>query len=148
RSALRRETQQYQGRATAVGLPEDFLPETQQPSCEPLRLRERDQMSARNHLHLSVEPFPSDTLLKLEREEAIVRRRDHEHRNWRPPLKLAGLAEYLIGLLPLLRRPAAKYCLRDIVQKVRRKVELRGVPSGPGRGDSRVHGARIAPPGP
>jgi hypothetical protein len=97
---------------------------------------------------LTIQPLLSDALLELEREEAVVLGRDHPHRNPRPPLELAGLAEHRIGLLPLTRRPGAEYCLRNIVQKVRRKVELWGVPSGPGRGDSRVYGARIAPPGP
>ncbi len=120
----------------------------QQPNCELLRLRERDQVAARDHLYLSVQPLPSDALLELEREESVVRRRDHPRRNPRPPLVLAGLAEYRIGLLPLTRRATAEYSRRDVMQKVRGKVELRGVPPGLGRRDSCVHGARIAPPSP
>lgn len=83
----------------AAGLSDDFPAEAEQPSCQLLRLRERDQVATRDHLHLGVQPLPSDAPLELEREEPVVRRRDHPYRNPRPPLELAGLPEHRIGLL-------------------------------------------------
>src|SRR5512146_3220116 len=129
-------------------LSDDIPPETQQPSHELLRPREGDQVPSRDHLYLRVQPLTSDALLELEREESVVRCRDDPHRNLRPALEAARLTEDRIGLLSLTRRTAAQYRLRDIVQEIGGKVELRGISAGRRRGDSRVHGARIAPPSP
>lgn len=56
-----------QAGSPAAGLSEDSPAETQQPSCELLRLRERDQVASRDHLRFSLQPLPSDALLELER---------------------------------------------------------------------------------
>jgi hypothetical protein len=62
-------------------------------------------------------------------------------------LKLAGFLKNYILLLSLMRRPAAQYGFRDIVQKICMQVEVGAVAVATGGSRARLHGTRVVPPG-
>src|SRR3954469_9660667 len=94
-----------------------------------LRLAERDQVTARDLVDVSPQPFPRHAPLEVDREEPVVATGEDLDRDVRPPLERAGLAER-----GARRAPPGGHAVpdrrRDVVQEVPLFFEARAVPQG------------------
>src|SRR5690242_13176881 len=81
-------------------------------------------MATRNFIHVLTESFTRDTLLKFDREKAVVSSRKNMNGDVGPALEATGLAEDRLGLLAWLFRVGAQHALRHVVQKVRSHIEF------------------------
>jgi hypothetical protein len=78
-----------------------------QALSQPFRIRQRDEVTASNFLHLLFEPFAGHTLLEFDREKAVISSRQNMNGNVGPALEAAGLAENGLRFLARLLRSGA-----------------------------------------
>jgi hypothetical protein len=97
-------------------------------------------------VHADLQPFLGDAALELERKDPIVAPGAGVHRDRRPRLESAGLAEHDVGLRALLRFSFRHDVSRKVVQEVGGELEVRAITAAVRGGDPRFLPPCIRPP--
>src|SRR6185312_1826476 len=119
----------------------------QQPVGQPAGVRQGHEVPARDLVDADLQPLARDARLELAREEAVLCPDDDVGRDLAPGVEAARLVEDDLRLGARMGRALASDVLGDVVQEVRRRVELGAVPAARRGLDPRLARTRAVPPG-